>query len=188
MHKAELRKIYKEKRAALSAEQIQNYSAQINQNAFDVFGQKNKIISLFFSIENHKEVDTKTLFNSFKNVFCTITGSVSNFQNKTLTHIEVNDLSDLRPNAFNIPEPQKGNLIDPGSFDLVFVPLLVCDQRGYRVGYGKGFYDRFLAECSDHCQFVGLNFFEPIEIIEDLDNFDIPLTHLVTPQDVIEFK
>ena len=72
--------------------------------------------------------------------------------------------------------------------EVVFVPVLALDKRGHRVGYGKGFYDRFLAQCSAQVIKVGLSFFEPISEIKDTDKFDIPLDYAVTPSTVFKFS
>jgi 5-formyltetrahydrofolate cyclo-ligase len=65
--------------------------------------------------------------------------------------------------------------------------LLIFDQKGYRVGYGKGYYDRFLANCSNNAILLGISFFEPIQIIKDTHEFDIPLTIGLTPEQIYEF-
>jgi 5-formyltetrahydrofolate cyclo-ligase len=69
---------------------------------------------------------------------------------------------------------------------MVIVPLLAFDKKGYRVGYGKGFYDRFLANIET--QKVGLSFFEPIEEINDVHLNDIRLDQCITPNGIINFK
>jgi 5-formyltetrahydrofolate cyclo-ligase len=70
---------------------------------------------------------------------------------------------------------------------VVFVPLLACDTKGNRVGYGKGFYDRFLDNCKPNVQKVGLSFFEPIAELKDVNSTDIKLNYLVTPEQVYRF-
>jgi 5-formyltetrahydrofolate cyclo-ligase len=64
---------------------------------------------------------------------------------------------------------------------LVFVPLLISDAQNYRVGYGKGFYDRFLSNCRKDCKKIGLNFFKPIAKINNIDQFDIALDDVIYP-------
>jgi 5-formyltetrahydrofolate cyclo-ligase len=66
--------------------------------------------------------------------------------------------------------------------DLVFIPLLACDLQGNRVGYGKGFYDRFLSKCRYDVKKIGLSFFDPVDKIEDVNVFDIPLDECITPK------
>jgi 5-formyltetrahydrofolate cyclo-ligase len=90
-------------------------------------------------------------------------------------------------NKYNILEPIGDHSIPPESIDLVFVPLLAFDKNGYRVGYGKGFYDRYLARCRDTVIKIGFSFFDPVDVIDDIDEFDVPLSYCVTPSSLYEF-
>jgi 5-formyltetrahydrofolate cyclo-ligase len=69
----------------------------------------------------------------------------------------------------------------------VFIPLLAFDKSGHRVGYGAGYYDRFLSKCKPDCLKVGLSFFEPVDEISDADEFDVKLNHCVTPSKIWTF-
>jgi 5-formyltetrahydrofolate cyclo-ligase len=91
---------------------------------------------------------------------------------------------DLQKNLYNILEPKEGALYD-GEVDLVLVPLLAFDEQGYRVGYGKGFYDRFLANL--HTRTIGLSFFGPVTKIHDLHEKDIKLDMCITPDKIYNF-
>jgi 5-formyltetrahydrofolate cyclo-ligase len=71
--------------------------------------------------------------------------------------------------------------------DVVFVPLLAFDKKGHRVGYGKGFYDKFLSECKPETIKIGLSFFEPEELISDVFEDDVTLNYCVTPNGVYAF-
>ena len=70
---------------------------------------------------------------------------------------------------------------------MVFVPLLVFDQQGHRVGYGMGYYDRFLVQCSETTLKVGLSFFDPVSKIEDIKTHDIALDFALTPEGIFTF-
>ena len=63
----------------------------------------------------------------------------------------VNADTAFQKSDFGIEEPVDNNFIQPDEIDMVIVPLLICDKKGYRVGYGKGFYDKFLARCRPDC-------------------------------------
>ena len=71
--------------------------------------------------------------------------------------------------------------------EVVFVPLLSFDIEGNRVGYGSGFYDKFLKECDDNILKIGLSFFEPETRVEDTNASDIKLDYCITPQKVFSF-
>lgn len=90
-------------------------------------------------------------------------------------------------NKFNILEPIGGEIVPPQKLDLIFVPLVAFDVRGYRVGYGKGYYDRFLAQCRPEAIKVGFSFFDAVDHLEDIDEFDVPLNFCITPHRIYEF-
>lgn len=91
------------------------------------------------------------------------------------------DKTDFDKNDWDIPEPKDGAEIAVRKIDVVFLPLLAFDVRGHRVGYGKGFYDRFLGECREDVVKVGLSLFQAELLIEDVDEHDIPMDYCVTP-------
>lgn len=91
------------------------------------------------------------------------------------------------PGKWNIPEPDKGDRLDPAILDLVLVPLLAFDLSGQRVGYGKGYYDRFLQRCRPGVIKLGISFFDPIDRIADTGIFDVPLSRCITPGRLYEF-
>ena len=94
----------------------------------------------------------------------------------------------IKKNEYNIPEPISGLSVPNEMIDVVFVPLLAYDKQGNRIGYGKGFYDKFLSECKPKVVKIGLSFFEPEEIIEDVYQNDIKLDFCVNPEQIINFK
>ena len=70
---------------------------------------------------------------------------------------------------------------------MVFVPLVAFDELGNRVGYGKGFYDEFLKNCSKDTIKIGLSFFEAEAVISDIELHDVPLDFCVTPGKIYNF-
>ena len=104
-----------------------------------------------------------------------------------MTAVAINEDTIYHTNQWGITEPKEGKVVEPQKIDLVFVPLLICDQQGYRVGYGKGFYDRYLPDCRKDLVKTGFSYFEPIDKITDTDQFDVPLTYCITPQHTYEF-
>jgi len=89
-------------------------------------------------------------------------------------------------NKWGITEPRGEQIVPASEIDLVFAPLLIFDQRGYRVGYVKGYYDRFLSNCTN-AAIIGFSYFEPIREITDTHEFDLPLTIGITPDKLYEF-
>lgn len=182
MRKQELRKIYKQKRKKLSAFEIDCCQENIYQQVFKIDFHKINTIHIFLSIKRLLEVNTNPIIDFLLLKNKTVVVSVSDFSKNTLTHFLFDRKTKLKVSSYGIPEPVNGIEIDPEKIDLVFVPLLISDEKNYRVGYGKGFYDRFLSECRSDVKTIGLNFFKPIDCIEDVNEFDIPLNQVIYPK------
>jgi 5-formyltetrahydrofolate cyclo-ligase len=104
-----------------------------------------------------------------------------------MTHYLLTDNTKIKKNEYNIPEPIDGIEVPSHKMEVVFIPLLAYDTYGNRVGYGKGFYDKFLAECNPNTIKIGLSFFEPEELISDVNATDIQVNYCITPNRIIKF-
>jgi 5-formyltetrahydrofolate cyclo-ligase len=105
-----------------------------------------------------------------------------------LISVEIFTDSKFELNNWGISEPvsdEDSGILD---YDFVITPLLYCDRQGNRVGYGKGFYDGFFEKVSEETKKIGVNYFNPDEIIDDVWENDIPLDYLVTPDAVLSFS
>ncbi len=186
MNKSELRKKYKHKRSLLSKEEIEIKSIAIANQILkmDIWSYEN--YHIFLPIEHLNEVNTEFILHLLQGKDKNIIISKSNFTDCTMKHYLLTDNTVLKPNKWGIPEPENGILIDSKSIDLVFVPLLAFDFKGNRVGYGKGFYDRFLTDV-DPKKIIGLSFFPPEKTILDLTNTDKAMNSCVMPNKVFDF-
>jgi 5-formyltetrahydrofolate cyclo-ligase len=99
----------------------------------------------------------------------------------------VNDDTVFEQNEYGIDEPADGLDVEPSAIDMIIVPLLCFNTQGYRVGYGKGYYDRFLKHCRPDCIKIGFSYFDPVELIEDISEFDVPLDYCITHEKIYEF-
>lgn len=179
MYKAELRKIYKQKRQDLSFSEIKKLQESIYTQIYDLDISEIKNIHIFLTLEKFKEIDTTPIINYFRKQQKRIIVSKSDFTNNTLTHFYLEKNTVLELSKYGIPEPKDAEQVSETAIDLVFVPLLISDELGYRVGYGKGFYDRFLSNCRKDVKKIGLNFFKPISKIDDVNEFDITLDGVI---------
>ena len=186
MIKSDIRKLIKKKRMSFSKEEIQSISGQIISQLIQGFDLKRMTINLFLPIERFHEIDLSTLLSS--NECKRIGVNKADFEKHTLTSYLFTDQKQIQINNYGIPEPVDGDLLKPTDFDLVVVPLMAFNKKGYRVGYGKGFYDLFLSECRRDCLFVGVNHFNDTIEISDLDAHDIPMDYMVTPENTIKFN
>jgi len=187
MTKNELRKTYKLLRKELSEEQIEDYSLKIANQLLALPIWNYEFYHVFLSIVEHKEVNTDYILNILSGKDKHIVISKSDFSTRKMSHFLLTDSTRIKKNEWNIPEPINGIPISPAQIDVVFIPLLACDKKGQRVGYGKGFYDKFLANCKPETIKVGLSFFAPEEKISDTLISDIALDYLVIPDSIYKF-
>lgn len=140
-------------------------------------------IHIFLPIVKKREPDTFLMIDWLQENHPQIQIVVSraNFEDHSMSHHPFSK-ADLKENAYHIPEPQTTTLFK-GKIDVVLVPLLAFDGRGYRVGYGKGFYDRFLSGIET--KKVGISLFEALsEDISDVHDDDIRLDLCITPKQI----
>lgn len=144
-----------------------------------------KSIHVFLPIVKKREPDTFLLIDWLQENYPQIHIVVSraNFEDHSMSHHPFVK-EDLQENAYYIPEPQTLQIFEE-KIDMVLVPLLAFDRNGYRVGYGKGFYDRFLSEMK--VKKVGISLFAPVEPIYDVHLNDIKLDLCITPKQIYSF-
>lgn len=186
MNKTHLREKYKRLRNMLAEEEIEEKSLQIANNLLKMPIWHHSYYHIFLPIEKHKEVNTGYILNILHGKDKEIVVPKSDFETTQMTSILLTDNTQIRHNSFGIPEPVNGLEVPPHHIDVIFVPLLALDQKGNRIGYGKGFYDRFLANCRKDVLKIGLSFFEAEESIK-VSHEDVPLSHCVTPNKVYVF-
>ena len=177
--KKELRKKYKSLRQELSVDLIEEKSMAIANALLKLPIWDKNYFHIFLSITEHKEIDTELILHLLSGRDKDIIISKSDFETREMTHFLLTDNTKIKKNEYNIPEPVDGIEVASKKIEVVFVPLLAYDLKGHRVGYGKGFYDKFLSECTAETIKIGLSFFEAEEIISDVFENDIPLDYCV---------
>jgi len=188
MTKAELRKSHKLLRKHLSENQVEDLSLKIANQLLTLPIWDYQFYHTFLSIIEHKEVNTDFILNILSGKDKHIIISKSDFSTLEMSHYLLTDSTTIKKNEWNIPEPLDGIPIDSKQIDVVFIPLLAFDQAGNRVGYGKGFYDKFLTNCKPEILKIGLSFFEAETIISDVFENDVNLDYCVTPQHIYNFS
>lgn len=189
MIKKEARKIYREKRIALTdAERAKLDDLLLIQFQTAALPFLSTVLS-YWPIEENHEPNTHlfTEYLRFRNPELKISYPVSDFSSLSMTAVAVDIDTPFTKKELNIYEPQQGELVLPGDIDMVLVPLLAFDIKGYRIGYGKGFYDKYLAECREDCIKTGFCYFDPLERISDCNDFDVPLNLCITPHNIYVF-
>ncbi len=191
MIKSELRKLYLEKRQILSSAEIEQRSRSV-ANRF--FGKNDlteaRTVHTFISIAKFNEIDTSLIYERVWREYPDVRTAAPRtvISNPELEHIAFGPDSRFTVSKWGIREPADGERVDPAEIDIVIVPLLCFDERGHRVGYGKGFYDRLLKLCRPDCVKVGVSLFPPVESIDDVTATDVPLDRCITPDGIMSFS
>jgi len=143
----------------------------------------------FYPIDEHNEINTFLItdYLQFKNPHLHIAYPKTDTATHTMQAVICHEDMAFVKNKYNIPEPEICTPVEPAQLDAVLIPMLAFDERGYRVGFGKGYYDKFLHHCHPKCIKIGLNYFEAIDAIDDAHDFDVPLDLCITPQKVYVF-
>ena len=187
MNKTDLRQKYKTLRNSLSENEVEEMSLTIANKILALPLWEKTYFHIFLPITEQKEVNTEFIFHILSGKDKEIIVSKADFTTRKMTHFLLTDNTKIKKNQYNIPEPVDGIEVPSNKIDVVFVPLLAFDKKGHRVGYGKGFYDKFLSECKPDAIKIGLSFFEPEELITDVFEGDIKLDYCVTPNSIHSF-
>ena len=187
MLKREIREQYPKLRKELPHHILKEKSLSISNQLLKLNIWDAEYFHIFLPISEKIEVDTTAIIPVLQGrdkhvIIPKVTGDGE------LTHFLLSDNTRLIKNKWNIPEPENGIQIKETQIDVVFLPLLAFDKAGYRVGYGKGFYDRFLKKCREDVIKIGLSFFPPVERITDREDHDIPLDYCATPEEIYSFS
>ncbi|WP_340066268.1 5-formyltetrahydrofolate cyclo-ligase [Ascidiimonas aurantiaca] len=187
MEKNALREKYRTLRKSIDTKSRISQSIAIANQALKLPVWSFRVYHVFLTIEEQKEVDTSFLITILQGKDKEIAISRSCFESMQMQHFLLTDGTLLKKSKYHIPEPVSGIEIPVSSIDVVYVPLLAYDVKGNRIGYGKGFYDRFLSSCKASVIKVGLSFFEPEPSITDVTDTDMRLDYCVTPHKIYTF-
>jgi len=187
VEKRALRKKYKQLRKELGKDERETRSLSIANQMLTLDIWEKEFYHVFLPIERLLEVNTEYILSILSGKDKNIVISKSNFESMEMDHYLLLDNTKIVVNEYGIPEPDSGIPISLDQIDVVFVPLLAYDNSGNRVGYGKGFYDRFLAKCREDVLTVGLSYFEP-EVNEiPIKDIDISIKYTISPKKVWKF-
>jgi 5-formyltetrahydrofolate cyclo-ligase len=187
MLKAELRREYLAKRKAFTGEQVVDGSRRIFDRALSEINlSKARTIHCFLSTPKFNEVETSILFQRIWNEFPGTRTAVPRVDREAdeLVHVLYTRETELAESKWGIREPVGGETVEPEEIDLIFVPLICFDTSLHRVGYGKGYYDRFLRRCRRDALKAGVSLFGPSDPIDDIHDGDFPLDLCITPDKI----
>lgn len=184
MFKKQARKLFREKREAISTTDRMKWDDLLliqfqSQNLPYV-----EFVLSFYPIEEYKEINSFLItdYLHFRNPNLKICYPKMLQDNGEMQAVICNADSAFESNEYGIMEPVDTDIALPGELDMILIPLLAFDEYGFRVGYGKGYYDRYLKHCRKDCLKIGLSYFDAIDRVEDTADFDVPLDICITPQ------
>lgn len=194
MTKFEARIHYNKQRTQLSKIELNLKSLIIHDLLFSrLMMHRYSPIHIFLPIKIKNEPDTELIISTLRKDFASDIFICKSLENGELAHVKYDTSTILKINQWGIDEPKElSHSLNSESFFekfknddiLVFVPLLAFDKKGNRVGYGKGYYDRFLQYATKDTLIVGLSLFEPIDLLEDVETFDVKMNFCITPDRV----
>lgn len=189
MTKNEVRRYFNQLRKELSAGQYDLF----NQKILEQFCQLNlsavKVLHVYLSVAAKNEPSTREIIDFVRKSHPHITICIprANLDGGNIDNVIYEETTQLIENDWGIQEPLNGEHLAVASIDMALIPLLGFDEKGNRVGYGKGFYDRFLKYGRSDLQKIGLSFFAPVLQIQDSQEFDVPLNQCITPSKTYVF-
>jgi 5-formyltetrahydrofolate cyclo-ligase len=186
--KKELRKKVQETRDSLDPEQRQLLSAEVGENLWSI-PEFNQAETLLFFLSFRSEVDTKPMIIRALEEEKAVCVPCTDMETKAMMASRIMNLDgDLRMGNYNILEPREECLrpVSPERLDVVLMPGVAFDLTGGRLGYGGGYYDRFLESCSPRCLLIALAF--ELQIVEHVPcaDHDIHIHKIVTEKRVID--
>lgn len=193
MNKQQLRQLFSAKRSILTSQQLEQVSQAISQMFFKKFDlNKIKCLHLFLPILKKHEINTWFIIQHLREHYPQLTIVVPkiHWSSKEMESYVLVPETQIAENLWGIPEPIEACLFPhQENIDMILLPLLCFDVQGVRVGYGQGFYDRFLKnKCREEVIKVGLGLDEPIDRIEDIHGGDVKMDFCVTDKKIFCFN
>lgn len=182
MKKEELRKINKQKRKELSLCEVKEKSEKAFKNFINSDIYKNaKVIMLYYPIGN--ETDTSYLFEKAVEDNKTVVFPVTDIETNEMTAVMADKNTKFSKGGYSVFEPCDKKEFDKKLIDVVIVPGIAFDKIGFRVGFGKGCYDRFL----DKTNAIKVGYCYDFQIVETIlkDSFDIKMDYLVSESGMV---
>ena len=192
MTKEEIRRTARQQRGVLESQEVTARSRKITSLLFSrIPVHRYSVVHLFLPIRKNNEPDTRLVLEVLQKDFPAEVYISKSLPNGEMLHSPYTP--DLRENRWGIEEPaDTAHAINSATFFqtfrnenvLVLIPLLAFDRTGHRIGYGKGYYDRFLMHAHAHTAKVGLSLLPPVEEIAECSSYDVRMDYCITPERV----
>ena len=190
MDKQDIRNKYKEIRKQLTTSEVWKLSQQICDNLLNTdFWKEAHNVAAYLSI--HNEVATEEIYQEGWMEGKIMLLPICSEQDGWMEMSVLSSLEQMKTNRYGILELPVSlqKLMFPMEIDMCIIPGIAFDRQGSRIGFGAGYYDRYLARCNPNVVRVGLAY--ECQISEDplpLDQYDLPMDYIVTEKQVYCFK
>lgn len=174
--KGAVRKQVREQKKQLSREEIDLRSRRILDNLYlmDIYKDAQRI---YVYVNYNQEVNTSFLIDKALNDGKTVL--VPKVLGDEMVFYRITSRQELDSGAYGIPEPKEGCIMDDMYEGLMILPGLAFDKKHHRIGYGGGFYDRYLTEHPDFMKLALCYDFQVFDVIET-EEFDVPVDVIIT--------
>lgn len=149
-----------------------------------------KAKTVMFYLSSGSEVITDFMVNSaLDNGKTVVVPAIENSENRKMYAVKISRLEDACQSVCGIRQPgiSPRDIVEKGDVDLVFVPGIAFDARGYRTGYGKGYYDRWLKSVPLE-KTVGLAYDFQITDKLPTEEYDIPVGVIITEKRIMQIE
>ncbi len=182
MNKQELRQVFLQKRKAAAPELRHRWSQQIEAYVMEYI-EKQKVRCVMVYAAFRDEVETEGIIRKL------LAGGIcvalpKCYEKGKMSAYQIQNFDELVPGRFGILEPPEEHLIEPAAFDLVLVPGCGFGRDGSRLGYGGGFYDRYLPGCKG-ARVIGLGYELSIADAFPIEAFDVLMDAVITENGVM---
>ena len=186
-YKDDIRKSIKQIREKLSENFVNENSKIIAAKLFSQPAVNDAFVILsYYSAKN--EVNTLEIIEKLIIMNKKVALPISKPDRTDLIVSLFSSISELKPGGFGImePDPNKLCILQPEQIDIILVPGIAFDRMGNRIGYGKGYYDRFLSSLTHEHVKIGLCF--DFQLYDELpcDYFDVPVDYVITESVMIQ--
>lgn len=186
MNKKILRQETLAKRGQLSNKELIEYSAAIANKLYemDEYKQAKRIMTY---VSTSKEVNTHSIIQQAVSQDKSVVVPICVPETRHMLVSELYKLTELEVGFFDLLEPKEEfvRLVEPETIDLVLVPGVLFARNGYRIGYGGGYYDRFLSKLDKNVVKIGLTFHLQTTDLVPTDSYDIPVDIIITEKEII---
>ena len=188
--KTVLRKQYKQIRSQLTTSQVTNNSEKIATYLFETaFWKNSSVVMLYLSFQN--EVITDRIYKRGWQEGKTMLIPICSPQNGIMTMSKLSAFEQLTHNRYGIRELPDGlqQIVPPETIDLCLIPGIAFDKYGNRLGFGSGYYDRYLAKISPDVPRIALaHSCQLYDGVLPTDQYDLPMHYMLTEYGLEQIK